>query len=259
MKPRALAIAAHPDDIEFTMAGTLLRLGEVGYELHYMNLSTGSLGSAEWNAAKTRVARGAEAKRAAKTLGAHWHGPLCDDLEILYELKTLRRLAAVIRDVAPQIILTHPPVDYMEDHTETCRLVVTAAFSRGMPNFVTTPKRKAVDGEVTIYHSQPHLNRDPLGQLVHPEFYVDVENQLATQRQALAEHRSQKEWLDTSQGMDSYLATMENLKLEVGRMSRCFKFAEGWRRHLYAGFCSPEADPLRAALKTGITQSAAPT
>ena len=49
-------------------------------------------------------------------------------MEILYELKTLRRVAAVIREVKPNVILTHPPVDYMEDHTNTCRLVVTAAF-----------------------------------------------------------------------------------------------------------------------------------
>jgi len=35
---------------------------------------------------------------------------------------------------------------------------------------------------------------------------------------------------------------------EVGRMSRRFKFAEGWRRHSHMGFCAPDADPLRAAL-----------
>ena len=245
MKPRAFAIAAHPDDIEFSMAGTLLRLGEAGYELHYMNLGTGSLGSMVTNAAKTRIIRRAESKRAAKVLGAHWHPPLSDDLEILYELKTLRRLAAIVREVNPSIILTHPPVDYMEDHTETCRLVVTAAFSRGMPNFITTPRRKHVEGNVTIYHCQPHLNRDPLGQPVTPEIYVDVGAQLAIQRAALAEHRSQKEWLDASQGMDSYLATMEGMKREMGRLSGRFDFAEGWRRHLYAGFCCPEADPLR--------------
>jgi LmbE family N-acetylglucosaminyl deacetylase len=39
MKPRVLAIAAHPDDIEIFMAGTLLRLAEAGWELHYFNLS----------------------------------------------------------------------------------------------------------------------------------------------------------------------------------------------------------------------------
>ena len=43
--PSALAIAAHPDDIEFVMAGTLLQLREAGWEIHYFNLSSGNMGS----------------------------------------------------------------------------------------------------------------------------------------------------------------------------------------------------------------------
>ena len=41
----AIAIAAHPDDIEFTMAGTLLRLREAGWEIHCLNVSSGDCGS----------------------------------------------------------------------------------------------------------------------------------------------------------------------------------------------------------------------
>ena len=41
---------------------------------------------------------------------------------------------------------------------------------------------------------------------------------------------------------------MENMSLEMGRLSRKFKCAEGWRRHLHLGFCAAEADPLREAL-----------
>ena len=43
--PAVLAVAAHPDDIEFRMAGTLLLLGDAGWDLHYCNLSRGNLGS----------------------------------------------------------------------------------------------------------------------------------------------------------------------------------------------------------------------
>ena len=44
--PSAIAIAAHPDDIEFLMAGTLLLLAQAGWDIHYFNLSTGNCGSA---------------------------------------------------------------------------------------------------------------------------------------------------------------------------------------------------------------------
>ena len=91
----ALAIFAHPDDIEFVAAGTLLQLKQRGWEIHYFNLSTGNCGSVTMSAARTRRVRLAEAKAAARVLGAHFHPPICDDLEILYEVKALRRVAAV--------------------------------------------------------------------------------------------------------------------------------------------------------------------
>jgi hypothetical protein len=46
MNRKAFAIAAHPDDIEFMMAGTLLLLKRAGYEIHYMNVANGSCGTA---------------------------------------------------------------------------------------------------------------------------------------------------------------------------------------------------------------------
>jgi hypothetical protein len=51
-----------------------------------------------------------------------------------------------------------------------------------------------------------------------------------------------------SQGLNSYLQTMEDISRAVGRMSRRFKHAEGWRRHLHLGFSVKEIDPLREAL-----------
>lgn len=247
--PAALAIAAHPDDIEFCMAGTLLLLKAAGWEIHCINLSTGNCGSMTMNAARTRAVRCAEAKRAAKILGARWHPPMCDDLEILYELKTLRRLAAIIRDVKPAIVLTHSPQDYMEDHMNTCRLAVAAAFSRGMPNFRTTPPRPAIDGDVTVYHAMPHGLCDGLRRRIVLGAFVDTTSVHATKRRALAAHASQKAWLDASQGMDSYLIAMDEMSRAVGRMSRQFQHAEGWRRHLHLGFSAAETDPLASALQ----------
>jgi LmbE family N-acetylglucosaminyl deacetylase len=246
--PSAIAIAAHPDDIEFVMAGTLLLLKRAGWEIHYLNLSSGNCGSVKYGAAKTRGIRLAESKRVAKLIGAHFHPPLTDDLEILYELKLLRRLAAIIRDAKPRVVLTHSPQDYMEDHTNACRLAVTAAFSRGMPNFETVPRRKAISGDVTVYHAMPHGLRDPLRKRVVPGAFVNTTSVHETKLAALAEHRSQQEWLDVSQGLNSYLRTMDEMSLELGRMSKRFKHAEGWRRHLHLGFCAEEADPLRDAL-----------
>src|SRR6266536_1519418 len=105
--PAAIAIGAHPDDIEFYMAGTLLLLKRAGYETHYLSVASGNCGSAEHSGATTRALRGKEARSAAGVLGAHFHRSLVDDLQIFYELSLLRRMAAIIRDVRPTIVLTH--------------------------------------------------------------------------------------------------------------------------------------------------------
>ena len=66
----AIAIGAHPDDIEFYMAGTLLLLKKAGYEIHYLNLASGNCGSAEYNSGTTRSIRNHEARAAAKIFSA---------------------------------------------------------------------------------------------------------------------------------------------------------------------------------------------
>src|SRR5215203_256746 len=148
--PSALAVAAHPDDIEFVMAGTLLLLGQAGWDIHYLNLSAGNLGSTRLSPDATARLRRKEARAAAKVLGATWHAPLCNDMEIFYDARTLRRLSALVREVDPSVILTHSPQDYMEDHMNASRLAVSAAFTRAMPGYRTSPSRKPVRTPVTI-------------------------------------------------------------------------------------------------------------
>lgn len=241
----AIAIAAHPDDIELMMAGTLLLLKKQDYEIHYMNLSSGNLGTEEYDTETIKNIRLKEAQRSAEILGAHFHPPFCNDLEIFYDEKTLRQLASVIRDVKPNVILTHSPLDYMEDHTNTCRLAVTAAFARGMPNFSTTPSIKAENFNCTLYHALPHTLKDPLRGAIIAGSFVDTITVHQKKLAALKAHQSQQNWLDTSQKLNSYLQAMEDISLEVGRMSGKFVYAEGWRRHLHYGFCSVNDDPLK--------------
>lgn len=242
---KAIAIAAHPDDIELMMAGTLLLLKKAGYEIHYLNLSSGNLGSVEHDPNAIKNIRLKEAQMAAGILGAHFHPPFCNDLEIFYDEKTLRRLAAVIREVKPNIVLTHSPVDYMEDHTNTCRLVVSATFARGMKNFSTTPALDADNYDCTIYHALPHTLRDPLRRKILAGSFVNTSFVQKTKLEALKAHHSQQNWLDISQKLNSYLQAMENISVQVGKMSKKFTHAEGWRRHLHFGFCGPHEDPLK--------------
>ncbi|QDV26571.1 PIG-L deacetylase family protein [Aureliella helgolandensis] len=243
-----LAIAAHPDDIEFVMAGTLLRLAEQGWEVHYFNVANGCCGSMTLSPAACAAVRLKEAQAAAAALPAKFYPPICNDMEVFYGPSLLPQVAAVVRAAQPQIILTHAMVDYMEDHQNAARLAVGAAFTRGMPNFHASPATATCDHDVAIYHAQPHGNRTPMGDPVRPTHWVDIEPQMPKKRELLGAHESQGQWLDDTQRMSSYLQTMEDLNREVGSMSSRFRYAEGWRRHLHLGLSEPGFDPLQAAL-----------
>jgi LmbE family N-acetylglucosaminyl deacetylase len=251
-----IAIVAHPDDIEFLFAGTMLQLAAAGYQLHYMALASGNCGSVQKDADETRRVRRREAEQAAGILGAVYHPPLCDDLEIIYSVEMLRRLAAVVRSAGPEIVLTHSPDDYMVDHMETARLAVSAAFTHSMPNFITEPPTKALSGHgLAVYHAMPHGLRDGLRRKVWPEAYVDTSVVMGSKRAALAVHTSQQDWLGESQGMDSFLLAMEQMSMELGKMSGCFEHAEGWRRRLHYGFSSEEYDPMAEALGKNLVKN----
>ncbi len=243
-KKVALAVGCHPDDIEFMMSGTLMRLKDVGYEIHYMNLANGSCGSQNYSAEKTAQIRREESIKATELIGAIYHESIAYDLEVFYNKELLSKMASIIRDVKPEIILTHSPIEYMEDHSNTCRLVVSGAFTRGMQNFAVSPSRAITTQDVTIYHALPYGLRDLFNKPVTADFYIDIESKINAKKDMLALHQTQKEWLDQTQGLDSYLETMQKMCADMGVLSKQYKFAEGWTRHLPLGFCSEDADPL---------------
>lgn len=252
MACRVFAVAAHADDIEFGMAGTLILLARAGCEIHYMNIANGSCGSSRHDAETIAGIRLDEARSAAGRLGAVFHPPLVPDIEIFYEKGLLARMSSVMRLVAPDILLVHSPQDYMEDHVNSCRLAVTAAFCRGMGNYPVDPARKPRTHEVAVYHAQPYGNRDPLNRIVVPDFLVDIGAAIEEKANLLSVHRSQKEWLDESQGVNAYLDCMRQFAREMGALSARCDYAEGWRRHNPLGFCSPSYDPLSDLLRDSL-------
>ena len=249
MKKSAIAIFAHPDDVEFMAAGTMILLAKAGYELHYFLLCSGNCGAVSLGPNEIRGVREAEARKAAEIVGAEFHPCISDDLELVYSAENLRKVTAVIRHAHPEIVLTHSPQDYMEDHMIASRLAVSAAFAREIPNFFTDPVEEHIEGETAVYHAMPHMLIDQLRKPVQPDFVIETGSVLETKRQALAAHASQKEWLDRTQRLGSYLQTMEDLSLEVGSFVRKGIHAEGWRRHSHMGFGSESGfNPLAKAL-----------
>ena len=108
-------------------------------------------------------------------------------------------------------------------------------------------------GDVFVYHAMPHGQCDGLRRPVTPELTVDTTSVQSRKRAALAAHASQKAWLDSTQGMDSYLDTCDEVSRRVGSRWGGCEHAEGWTRHLHLGLAAHEADPLAEALAGKVT------
>jgi len=68
----------------------------------------------------------------------------------------------------------------------------------------------------------------------------------------LSYHTSQRNWLDDSQKLDSYVQTMRDMSQQVGKDSGKYTFAEGWIRHNPLGYSSPGFAPLEEILHDHI-------
>ena len=246
----ALAVGAHPDDVEFMMAGTLSLLKDAGYEPHILTAANGSCGTAEYTAEEIIHIRRGEATNAAAAMGATYHPGLVNDIEIYYEDALLRRVTAIVREVKPKIVLAPSPNDYMEDHQNSSRLIVSACFCRGMRNFVSDPPLDPIGNDVFLYHANPYGNRDGMRNRVVPELFVDVSERIDLKGQMLRCHESQKNWLDVSQGMDSYITTMQGICKDIAGMcpTGAMEYAEGFRRHLHLGLSAQDEDRLSDVL-----------
>ncbi len=214
-----------------------------------MNIANGSCGTKVHDRESIVRIRRQEAQESASILGAVYHESLVDDLDVFYSPGLVRRMAARIREVRPRMVLTLSLEDYMEDHMNAARVTVTAAFVRGMVNFVTDPPQGPFLDEIVLYHALPYGLRDMMDRPVLPDYFIDIGGVMDRKTAMLSRHASQQDWLDRSQKLGSYLSAMEEMTREVGRMSGRFAYAEGWRRHNPLGFAPAGTDPLREILK----------
>ena len=238
------AVAAHPDDIEFMMAGTLLRLRNIGYEIHYMNIANGCLGSNIYDAEELAEMREKEAKKSCKTSKAVFHKSICADMEIYFEKELVSKVASIVREVEPEIVLVQHPLDYMEDHRNAQRIAIQAVFARGLKNFICNPPKEITNQQVAIYHAVSHGLHDYMRNKIIANYYIDIEEVLEEKKLLLSCHESQQEWLEASQGLNSYINDMINFMKEMGRDSCKYKYAEGWLQHSHLGFSTENFNPL---------------
>ncbi|MDQ2733232.1 MAG: PIG-L family deacetylase [Armatimonadota bacterium] len=239
---RILAIFPHPDDIEILCAGTLLRLAQMGFEIHVATMTPGDKGSATLSAEEIAAIRREEARRGAETIGSQSYRCLeFRDVEIVFDNPSRRKVAALLREVNPFLVFTTPPCDYMFDHEITSQLVRDACFNAAMINYRTGLDDRPTWGIPYLYYTDAIEGRDALGRPARITCLVDVSAEIDKKAAALACHASQRSWLKEQHGMDNYIESMR----EWGRgrgVPVGVEYAEAFSQH--RGHPHPQNDLL---------------
>ena len=162
---RVLAIGAHPDDIEIFMIGILLKLKQRGDKIFTCIATNGALGGNINNLSKIRKE---EASKGLKQIGKPIFLNLPDG-SLGYKHIHIFKIEKLIKDVSPDLIITHFRKDYHSDHRNLSKIVKNIAC-----------------------HYIPILYCDTmLGFNFNPNYYVDITDFFPNKKKAILCHKSQ--------------------------------------------------------------------
>jgi N-acetylglucosamine malate deacetylase 1 len=175
----ALAVGAHPDDVELGCGGTLAKLATLGYRTGILDMARGEMGTRG-----TQEIRAQEAIAAAKILNLTVRDNLeLPDAHIHATDETRVRLVRKIRQYRPRVVFTHFWEDPHPDHVATCQLVREAAHLAGLGKY---------DPETAHLRHRPNtVAHFMFPRTTIPTFVVDITEFAGLKRAAITCYKSQ--------------------------------------------------------------------
>jgi len=229
MKLDILAFGAHPDDVELSCSGTLLRQINLGYKAGIIDLTIGELGTR--GSGELRLQ---EAQNSAEILGVTVRDNLhfADGFFVndkIHQLEVIKK----IRQYQPEIILCNAIHDRHPDHGKGSSLVSDACFYSGLRKIETR-----LNGETqkewrpkVVYHYIQFRN-------IEPDFIVDISEYIDKKMASIKAFSSQffdpdSKEPETIISKPEFLETIYHRASDLGRFIGV-KYAEGYtvERHL---------------------------
>ena len=234
---------AHPDDAEIFACGVLALLQRKGWDVHIASMTPGDCGSREYSASEVSRIRRQEGANAAALIDATYHCLDQRDLRIFYDNPTVMTAVELLRTVRPNLVLTHPPSDYMLDHEMTSRVARAACFAASAPNYDTgrRPFADPTEHIPHLYYASPASGINLFGEPAAFSVFIDTTSVIDVKAEMLARHESQRIWLQQQHGMDHYIEEMRHWSREMGKRIGV-EHAEGFRQHM--GHPYPQSDLL---------------
>lgn len=228
-----LAIGAHPDDVELSAAGTLLKHRAMGYTTGVIDLTQGELGSRG-----SKEIRKEEAEAAAKILG------LTDRVNLKmadgffeHSEENLRLLIEQIRRFKPSIVLLNAVSDRHPDHGRGSKLASEACFLAGLRRIETS-----WDGVPQEAHRPKAVYHYIQDRYLKPDFVVDVTDFVEQKFASIKAYKTQF-WDPNSSEPKTPISGEEFFEFLRGRMAEFgrsigARYAEGYTTERVIGIDS---------------------
>ena len=197
----ALAVCAHPDDLEFFCGGSAVAMVRAGWDVRLVIATDGDRGTHDPAVSRESLAalRRAESRRAGQTLGLSGIVFLGKEDGELYADHSLRReLARAYRQTRPDRLITFDPWRRYElhpDHRAIGFAALDARLAARLPHYYSDLLRDGLEpctiAEILLFNTDL------------PDYYVDISSAFDTKLSALRQHRSQWEsiWDDTARSL----------------------------------------------------------
>lgn len=230
MKLDILAIGVHPDDVELSASGTILKHIALGKTVGILDLTRGELGTRGSAALRTQ-----EANRSAKILGVSVREQL-NMADGFFENNEAhqKQIIQIIRKFQPEIVLCNAVSDRHPDHGRAAKLTSDACFYSGLIKIETKEEGKTQTAwrPKAVYH----YIQD---QFIEPDFVVDITSYMDKKMESILAFSSQF-YDPNSREPETPISSksfMENVKAKAtlfGRAINC-NYAEGFTVNRYIG------------------------
>ena len=172
-----LAVAAHPDDIEITCGGLMIKMARMGRKTGALDLTRGEMGTHG-----SKSDREAEAAEAGRIMQLAWRGNLdLPDSAVEYVQVNKLKLAQVIRDTRPELVILPHWKQRHPDHLACSQLGYDACFLSGL---------KKADLQGDPYRPRKIIYASYMRNLEY-SFLVNITDEFSQKIEAVAAYKSQ--------------------------------------------------------------------
>ncbi len=153
----ALVVAAHPDDAEISLGGTILLLVAAGKRVGVLDLTRGEMGTRGSAAERER-----ETAEATRLLGLAWRGNLeLPDARVSVNLEAREALARILREQGPRIVFAQHASDIHPDHAACGELARAAWYLSGLARLAEAEGGAPAARARSLFHYIGHVPFEP--------------------------------------------------------------------------------------------------